>query len=336
MPDDPEPPARPPTDDAPRALGRLDRFVKRALQLLAQVACRLPYPIAMRIGRWLGHFAYVAIPKKARYAHRNLQLAFRGAMPRDRRTVLIRRMFAQAGMNFVDMLRFGAQGSDDWRRMVRINTEEEETWRQTTADRGGLVLSAHFGNFDLAAIMCAVTGPPMHQLTKRLGDGGVNAFWQEHRLTDRVAPIHREGAMRAMLTALKQKHAIGFVLDQNRPRDEGVFVPFFGIPASSIPTLAALARRTDVPVFSAFIRRISETSYPSHELRIEGPIPFTKTDDPDADILRATARYQQITEDWVRRYPDQWIWMHLRWKSQRLSDNGEPRVDYYAGLGYFS
>jgi KDO2-lipid IV(A) lauroyltransferase len=126
--------------------------------------------------------------------------------------------------------------------------------------------------------------------------------------------IPKEHAMRAMIRSLKRNEIVGILIDQNVAWYEGVFVDYFGRPACTTNGLALLALHTKAPVLPGYIVRLHDGRY---RLVIGPEVEITRTGDRDADVLANTQRFTKVIEDTVRRYPDQWFWVHQRWKSQR-------------------
>ena len=113
---------------------------------------------------------------------------------------------------------------------------------------------------------------------------------------------------------MKKNESIGILIDQNVSWNEGVFVDFFGRPASTTTGLAALALQTGAPVVPVFIVRLEDETY---KITIYEEAKSTKTDDYDADLFENTQRFTSIIEDVVRKYPDQYFWLHQRWKTKK-------------------
>jgi len=123
--------------------------------------------------------------------------------------------------------------------------------------------------------------------------------------------IPKRRAVRETMRALAAGRAVAILIDQDA-RDDGVFVPFFGRPASTTPTLALLALRTGAPIVPVFARVAADGRIGVH---VQPAVDVRPTGDRDADVLRVTAACTAVVETWVRRDPEQWLWMHRRWKT---------------------
>jgi len=177
------------------------------------------------------------------------------------------------------------------------------------AGKGVLVLTAHYGNWELLAASHTLTrfalSVVVRPLDHPLADRVVEAF----RRRSGLELIEKRRAVRDIVAALRRGRLVGVLLDQNAARSEGVFVPFFGIPASTSRGLAVIALRTEAPVVPAFIRRMDGGR---HCVEFEPTVPVP----PDGDVTRYTAAFTASIEAAIRRDPGQWFWMHGRWKTR--------------------
>lgn len=179
--------------------------------------------------------------------------------------------------------------------------------------RGLLAITAHTGNWEytvmgyglkyqpVAVVAREHDHPLMNRLIRRLRERGGN--WM----------IAKQGGLKAIISHLKQNHIVGVVIDQNTTTAGGVLVEFFGQRARTTPVAAILARRWGTPVLPVFSRRLPNGQ---HLMVILPALPLVKTADEKADIIAAVQTQSQIVEAWVRRYPEQWLWLHKRWKNQ--------------------
>lgn len=179
-------------------------------------------------------------------------------------------------------------------------------------ERGVVVLTAHFGNFDIAPLATVALGHKLTVITKDIKNQAINDIWMDARATEGLTLVPARNSIRDCLRALRRNEIVGFILDQNMKRGEGVFVDYFGHSASTTPGLAFMAAQSKAPVVPMFIYPRDQNR---HVLRILPPI------DPPADrkpesIVKATQAYTKVIEDVVREDPEQWIWMHRRWRTQ--------------------
>ena len=179
--------------------------------------------------------------------------------------------------------------------------------------KGVLILIAHYGNYDLMGLFASrLLGYPVTIITKIIKNKSLNTFWWGLRQKAGLKTLPSHNAYRACVRALRQKELVGFIFDQNRPSAQGVHVDFFGKTASTTPGLALMSAQTGAPVVPVFMRRL-----PDGRHLLEARPPVEPPPDRKAETLRDfTAVYTKILEDEIRRYPDQWLWLHKRWKSR--------------------
>ena len=175
-----------------------------------------------------------------------------------------------------------------------------------------LILTAHLGNWELLTLAPALTGYPLTVVVRALDSPALGAWADRLRRTAGVEVIDKREALRPVLGALRRGRLVGVLLDQNASRREGVFVPFFGRPASTSRAMAVLALRTRTPVIPAFTRRLAPGS---HQITIQPPLPLPAAADEDA-VKDLTAACTAAIEAAVRATPGQWLWAHDRWRTR--------------------
>lgn len=172
-----------------------------------------------------------------------------------------------------------------------------------------LVASAHLGSWELFAEVMARRGYPFSAVVRPLA-GAFNEWVVKNRKAAGVELILQRGALRRMLRALERGRPVVQLIDQVLPAKDGVFVPFFGRLASTTPAISMAARVSKAPVYVVAAVREAERL----KMFVEGPVPFVETGDRARSIVEHTARLTAIVEGLVRQYPDQWLWLHRRWK----------------------
>ncbi len=180
-------------------------------------------------------------------------------------------------------------------------------------NRGVLLFGAHFGNWELSAIAISLLLKPVIVIYRPLDSSILNNLVALVRSTTGNTPVRKDRAMRQMLRGLKRNEILGILMDQNVAWQEGVFVDFFGRPACTTNGLALLALHTEAPVIPAYIVRLENSRY---RLVLKEAMEVVRTGDEDADILINTQNFTRFIEDTVRKYPDQWLWIHQRWKTK--------------------
>jgi KDO2-lipid IV(A) lauroyltransferase len=181
-------------------------------------------------------------------------------------------------------------------------------------DEAVIILTAHFGNFELLPAAHALHGYPITLVhhTQRFLAGDALVTYVRERVGIKV--IRKHAAARAVLKSLREGELVGIPFDQNAKRSEAVFVPFFGELAATSSGLARLVAIADVPVVPVFLLR--EPNWRRHRIEILDEIPVQRTNDPRADIEENTRRFTRVIEEFVRRYPTQFLWTHRRYRTR--------------------
>jgi KDO2-lipid IV(A) lauroyltransferase len=180
-------------------------------------------------------------------------------------------------------------------------------------NKGVLLFGAHFGNWELSVIAISLLLKPVVVIYRPLDSSILDDLVALVRSSTGNTPVPKERAMRQMLRSLKKNEILGILLDQNVAWQEGVFVDFFGRPACTTNGLALLALHTEAPVIPGYIVRLENGRY---RLVLTDEMEVIRTGDEDADILINTQNFTRFIEDTVREYPDQWLWIHQRWKTK--------------------
>lgn len=281
------------------------KVLKTAENLLSVVPLRM----ARGVGWFFGWLGYLLLRKHRKTNLADMARCFPGATRRELERRL-RRVYQNMAINYVEVLRWF--GGKDAELESLIHPEGLAYVDEARAkNRGVLVLTAHIGNWDLLGPWAA-RRVPLTIITKELKHPGANRYWQEARARIGLNLLPAHNSYRACLATLKRGEFLGFILDQNMTRDEGIFVDFFGRPACTTPGLAYLSAHAQAPVLPVFMIRERDGS---HRVKILPPLDPPPDRKPET-IRDATQRYTRIIEDVIREVPDQWIWMHRRWRTQ--------------------
>jgi len=288
----------------------------RGLLGLARV---LPRSVMLAVGSLAGTLGYLIDGRHRRIARDNLRLAF-GADVDARWTRRVAwRCFCQFGRITFDSLVLYHMPFDELRRLVAY--EGLEHVRRAYAEgRGVLLFTGHYGHWELTAMLQGHLGLPMALVARPLDNPRLERILARLRSRSGNRIVHKRNAVREMLKALRERIGVAIVIDQDA-RADGVFVPFFGHPASTTPTLALLALRSGAPVIPSF----SVPCEGGYRVVYEPPVEIPQSGDRDRDVLELTARCTAIVERWVRSRPECWLWMHRRWKT-RPAPGGSPPI----------
>ncbi len=194
--------------------------------------------------------------------------------------------------------------------------------------RGILLFGAHFGNWELEAVAASLLIKPLVVIYRTLDSPLLDQLVLRVRSATGNTPLAKERAMRTMLRTLKNNGMLGILIDQNVAWYEGVFVDYFGRPACTTDGLALLASHTGAPVLPAYMARLPDGRY---RFVIGPEVEVVNTGNREADVVTNTQRFTKVIEETVRNYPDQWLWLHKRWKTQpcqvRRKEQGLKNVD---------
>lgn len=274
----------------------------------------LPDSILYALGIAGGYLAYLIDGRHVRIGMRNLAIAFPERDEAERRRIL-RASYVNLGRSAAEYIRLG--GFFYRRLKDRVSYERFEYWKEIqrrNPGKGLLILTAHFGNFELLPAAHAMYG---HQIslvhhTQRFAAGDALATFVRERAG--VTIIRKHAAARAVLRALRQGELVGIPYDQNAKRSEAIFVPFFNEIASASSGPARLVAISGAPVVPVFLVR--EPDMRTHRIEIQDAVPMRHTDDPAADIEENTRRLVGVIEAMVRRYPEQFLWTHRRYRTR--------------------
>ncbi len=281
----------------------------------------LPASWSFRLGSALGTIAFALLPQARKAGLKNLAIAFPSWPESERRRVL-RESFRNLGRMVAELSRIDRVGVEELRRRVKI--ADPELWQRLLTERKGqglLVLTAHFGNWELLAWFHGRLGYPVTLIHRPLRNPLLDTSLLRWRAKAGTRSIPKRRAAREALRALREGAVLAIPADQNQVFSFGVFVDFFGLPACTTTGPVRIAQHAGVPVVPVFLRRCGASQ--QHVLEVYPPIAWQLSTDHDADLIENTRRCSAVIEDIIRQYPEQWIWFHKRWKTR---PPGEPRI----------
>ena len=280
------------------------RLVALGVWLLERLSPRRRAALARAVGRT----AY-ALGIRRKVTLDNLAHAFPEKTDAERRAIA-RGAYENMALVAVEAVTSHLVKDEELASLVRpVNAEAlQRLWDER---QPVLLVSAHFGSWELFSEVMARRGVPLAAVVRPL-KGAFNDRVVQARLRAGVELIPARGAVRGLLKAMKRGATAVQLIDQSVPADVGVFVPFFGRPACTAPALSAAALRTGVPVFVLVAARVDDHL----EMFAHGPVPIEDTGDFRADVQAHTARVTAILEQEIRKRPEQWLWLHRRWKVQ--------------------
>ena len=272
----------------------------------------LPRPLARAAGISLAWKVYLLHVRLRRVGMRNLALAF-PQMSRAQRARILRGEFTSMGRQLAEVCLFPKYTRENVSRVV-VYDGFENFERALARGKGVLFLTGHLGGWELSAFAHSLYGHPLHVVMRPLDNVYLDRLTRQYRTLHGNSMIDKDDSARALLAAMKNGETVGILMDTNMTPPQGVFVDFFGIPACTASGLARIVLRTDATVLPGFT--IWDPVLRKYRLRFDPPVELVRTGDDDADTVTNTQRFTKIIEDYVRKYPDQWLWVHRRWKTR--------------------
>jgi KDO2-lipid IV(A) lauroyltransferase len=273
--------------------------------------------VARGLGRCLGEALALSLPRRRRRTLANLARAFPELSAGERRR-LCRRFYHHLGQMVMELCALLTWPLE--RTLSAITLDGREHLESAMAASGrALLLTAHVGNWELLAAAHRLTGVRLAIVVRPLDSGPLEVLARLWREKTGVELIDKRGAARLVRAALARGGAVGILLDQNAARREAVFVPFFGVPASTSRSMAVLAIRTRTPILPVFIRR---EGWGRHRAVIHPPLSGSGAEASPGAVADLTRRCTAAIEAAIRETPEQWFWMHDRWRTRPPADAG--------------
>ena len=279
----------------------------------------LPRPLARAKGIALGLIIYTIHRRLRHVGMRNLQLAFPSLTDRERRRIL-RGEYISLGRQLAEFCLFPRYTRENVAQTV-IYDGFENYERAFARGKGVLFLTGHVGAWELSAFAHSLQGHPLSIVMRSLDNPRVDRLIDHYRTMHGNRTVDKDDFIRGLLGAMRAGETVGILMDTNMTPPQGVFVDFFGIPACTASGLARIALRTDAAVVPGFT--IWDAQLRKYRLRFDPAVELIRTGDDQFDIVANTAKFTKIIEDYVRRYPNQWLWVHRRWKTR---PEGQPSL----------
>lgn len=279
----------------------------------------LPRSIARSVAAGLVRLLYAVLPKLRKTAEINLRIAFPDWSDAQRQSV-IRGMLRNLGWMAAEFARFPKYTKQNIEQIVVLDGHENFLEGQRRG-KGVLYLTGHIGAWELSSFAHALYGFPLHFIARPIENPRIDALVNRYRCLSGNQPIFKNESARITLKVLKEAGTIGILADQNTMPEESVFVDFFRKAASTTTGIARLALHTGaavVPGYAVWDDRLGK-----YRLRFEPPVELVRTGDAERDIFENTQNFTRVLETIIRKYPEQWVWLHGRWNTR---PRGEPPV----------
>ena len=277
----------------------------------------LPRPLSRAFAVALARVVYLLHFRLRQVGMRNLAMVFPEKSVAERARIL-RGVFTSLGRQLAELCQFP--------RYTRENVDEvvvydglENYQRAYARGKGVLFLTAHFGGWELSAFAHSLHGHWLHVVMRPMDNEYLDRLLQSFRTMHGNKTVAKDDFVRGLLAAMKAGETVGILMDTNMTPPQGIFVDFFGIAACTASGLARIALRTDAAVVPGFT--IWDPALGKYRLRFDPALALVRTGDLEADIAANTQMFTKVIEDYVRKYPEQWLWVHRRWKTR---PEGQP------------
>jgi Kdo2-lipid IVA lauroyltransferase/acyltransferase len=278
----------------------------------------LPRPAARAVAIAFGQTVYLLHLRLRRVGMRNLELAFPEKSIGERKCIL-RGEFTSLGRQLAEVCQFPKYNRKNIEQVV-VYDGLENYERAYARGKGVLFLTAHFGGWELSAFAHSLHGHWLHIVMRPMDNEYLDRLIQSYRTMHGNKTVGKDDFVRGLLGAMKAGETVGILMDTNMTPPQGVFVDFFGIPACTASGLARIALRTNAAVVPGFT--IWDETLGKYRLRFDPAVELVRTGELEADIVANTQKFTKVIEDYVRRYPEQWLWVHRRWKTRPEGEKG--------------
>lgn len=285
--------------------------------LLVKSVGALPRPLARAAGITIAWTVYLLHRKLRRVGMRNLELAFPEKSRRERKNIL-RGVFTSLGRQAAEVCLFPKYTRENVSKVV-VYEGFENFERALDRGKGVLFLTGHLGAWELSAFAHSLYGYPLNIVMRPLDNPYLDRMAREYRTMHGNKAVDKDFA-RGLISAMRKGETVGVLMDTNMIASQGVFVDFFGIPACTASGVARVALKTDAAVIPGFT--IWDPVLQKYRLRFDPPVELVRSENTEADVVANTAKFTKLIEEYARKYPDQWLWVHRRWKTRPEGEKG--------------
>jgi KDO2-lipid IV(A) lauroyltransferase len=291
------------------------QFEYYLVRLITFIATVLPLRLAHFIGDLIGDLFYFIIRTRKKTALKNLQQAFNGEKSERELRQILRRHYHHFGRMMIEFARIPIFNPDDLLKQVS-KQDIEYIQGLINQSKGLMIFTGHFGNWEYLAAALAKINPPLYAVFKQQKNLAIDDLIKKNRTRLGLLPLKiKGGAAKGVINAIKQKKMVIFLLDQDAGK-KGIFIDFFGRPASTVKGPAQIAIKYRVPIIMAFGIRDKNGLIKLHFHKFPDINQFSNDEQGVQEFL---VEYSNILEKYIRQYPEQWFWMHRRWRTKLLS-----------------
>ena len=286
--------------------------------LIAQTLRWLPRPVARAAAIGIGMLVYQFHPRLRRVGVRNLEMAFPEKSPAEREAIL-KGVYRSLGRLLAEVAKFPEYSLENVDR-IAVYDGLENYLAARDRGKGVLFMTAHLGGWEIGSFVHSLHGHWLNIVARKLDNPLLDRWVLQLRSLHGNRIHDKDEYARGLLAAMKRGETVGALMDTNMTPPQGVFVNFFGRPACTAAGIARVAMHTGAAVLPAFT--IWDEALGKYRIRFEPAIPLVSSGDDEADVLANTQNYSSAIERAVRAYPDQWLWVHRRWKTRPEGEAG--------------
>jgi KDO2-lipid IV(A) lauroyltransferase len=272
----------------------------------------LPRGMARNVGAGIGWLAYTATPRLRRVGLRNLALAF-PEKPESEREKILRAMYRNLGWQLAEFCHMTGYTLERANQFIRYEGLEHYLEAKQRG-HGVLVLTGHLGAWEMSSFYHSLAGYPMGMVIRKLDNPWMNRLVNDIRTQHGNRVLPKDDFARGLIAAMRAGETVGVLMDTNMTPPQGVFVDFFGSAACTASGVARVALRTGAAVLPGFL--VWEPAEQKYVLHFLPALQLVDTGDAERDAITNTQMFTTALENVIRRYPEQWLWVHRRWKTR--------------------
>jgi KDO2-lipid IV(A) lauroyltransferase len=272
----------------------------------------LPRSLSRALAMLLAGAVYYLHGRLRKVGLRNLEMVYPRMTLRERRRI-VRRVFVSLGRQLAEFCMFPQYTRENVGQVAVYEGFENFDAAQRRG-KGVLFLTAHLGGWEIGSYAHSIYGHPLRVVVRALDNPYLDRMVDQYRTLHGNTTFEKQDFARGLIAAMRAGETVGLLMDQNMTPPAGVFVDFFGIPACTASGIARVALRTEASVVPAFT--IWDEALRKYRITFAPRLTLVKTGDDEGDVLAATQQFTSVIEDYVRKYPDQWLWVHRRWKTR--------------------
>src|SRR3984957_12539448 len=278
----------------------------------------MPRRWARAAGAAIASIAFRLLGRLRRTGLRNFTLAFPGLSEQER-VAILQGVYRNLGYQLAEFCLMPGYSPEQASGFIRYEGLQNYLAARERG-KGVLVLTGHLGAWELSSFYHSLAGYPMGMVIRRLDKPLVDRFVNRVRCLHGNRVIHKDDFARGLIASMRANETVGILMDTNMTPPQGVFGPFFGVAACTASGLARVAQKTGAAVVPGFL--LWEESEGRYVLHFGEELEVVHTGDSERDAVTNTATFTAAIEGYIRRYPEQWLWLHRRWKTRPPGEEG--------------